>query len=93
VVKNKDPLTVDEVKRMFEFSKADLMDHALIKILYYTQLGRKEVENLNLDDIDWERQKIRVNKGKGNRYDVINVHPDALEAIKQYLPERKKTHF
>jgi len=66
------------------------MDHAILHILYYGQLRREEVTNLNIDDIDWQRGKIRVNEGKGNRYDTINLHPDALKAIEQYLPHRNK---
>ena len=46
--------------------------------------------NLNLDDIDWERQKIRVNKGKGDNYSTINIHPDALNALRRYLQVRRQ---
>jgi integrase/recombinase XerD len=89
-VKNKDPLTIDEVKKMFDVANDNLEDYAILHILYYGQLRREEVRNLNLEDIDWEREKIRVNKGKGNKYDIINIHPCALEAVKQYLAVRKK---
>ena len=87
-VKNKNPLTINEVKRMFEVSKDDPEDYAILNVLYYGQLRRDEVLNLNLEDIDWEREKIRVNKGKGNRYDIINIHPAALQTIKNYLSHR-----
>lgn len=89
-VKNKDPLTINEVKQMFEITNENLDDYAILHILYYGQLRREEVRNLNLEDIDWEREKIRVNKGKGNKYDIINIHPCALEAVKKYLTLRKQ---
>jgi hypothetical protein len=51
-------------------------------------LRRSELQHLNIEDIDFQRQKIRVNKAKGNKYDEINIHPDALKAISDYLDIR-----
>ena len=95
VTKNKDPLTPAEVQQLLEAAKYEPRDHAILSTLYYSQLRRNEIINLNLDNIDWERQKIRVNKGKGNNYSTINIHPDALESIRHYLEYRetpKKGH-
>lgn len=88
-VKNKIPLTIEEVKQLFQASEDDFRDNAVLKVLYYGQLRRSELENLNIEDIDFERQKIRINKGKGNQYDEINIHPDALKSISNYLQVRK----
>lgn len=63
-------------------------DHAILKILYYGQLRRSEVINLNVDDVDFQRQKLRINQGKGNQYDEVNIHPDALQSIANYLQVR-----
>jgi len=90
IVPNKNPLTEEEIQKIFLASKDNPMDYAILHILYYGQLRREEVTNLNLEDIDWDRGKIRVNKGKGNRYDTINIHPNALNATKDYLPYRGK---
>lgn len=57
--------------------------------MYYGQLRRSELIALNLDDIDFQRQKIRINKGKGNQYCEINIHPDALKAVANYLRIRE----
>ncbi len=88
-VKNKIPLTVDEIKQLFQASEDDFRDNAILKVLYYSQIRRSELSNLNVEDIDFERQKIRINKGKGNQYDEINIHPDALRAIANYLKVRE----
>ena len=88
-VKNKIPLTIEEIKQLFQASEGDFRDNAILKVLYYGQLRRSELINLNVDDIDFERQKIRINKGKGNQYDEINIHPDALKSIANYLQVRK----
>ena len=86
--KNKTPFTKHEIKQLFEASKTNPRDHALLKTLYYSMLRRSELIHLNIEDIDFQRQKIRVNKAKGNKYDEINIHPDALKAISDYLDIR-----
>ena len=88
-VKNKIPLTIEEIKLLFQASESDFRDNAILKVLYYSQIRRSELVNLNVEDIDFERQKIRINKGKGNQYDEINIHPDALKSIANYLQVRK----
>ena len=88
-VKNKIPLTIEEVKQLFQASEDNFRDNAILKVLYYGQLRRSELINLNVEDIDFERQKIRINQGKGNQYDEINIHPDALKSIANYLKTRE----
>lgn len=88
-VKNKIPLTIDEIKQLFQASEDDFRDNAILKVLYYSQIRRSELTNLNVEDIDFQRQKIRINKGKGNQYGEINIHPDALRAIANYLKVRE----
>jgi len=88
IIKNKTPLTVDEMKKLFQTSKGNLKDHAIINTLYYSQIRNQELVNLNLEDIDFERGKIRVNHGKGNQYREVNIHPDALKSIQEYLRVR-----
>ncbi len=93
--KNKTPFTKQEIKQLFEASNRYPRDHALLKTFYYSMLRRSELQHLNIEDIDFQRQKIRVNKAKGNKYDEINIHPDALKAISDYIDIRappKKGH-
>ena len=88
-IKNKIPLTKEEIKKLFKASEQNKRDHALLKILYYGQLRRSEVIKLNIEDIDFERQKIRLNQAKGNQYAEINIHPDVLIAIREYMKIRE----
>ena len=90
-VKNVVPLTENEVQRMFEAAYSNPMDYAILTTLYYGQLRRDELLNLTVSDIDFERQKVRINHGKGDRSDEINMHPVALKAIQRYLQIRRKT--
>jgi len=90
VVKQKKPLTQEEIYLMFEKSDTNLRDNAILKTFYFSQLRKSELINLNLDDIDFQRQKIIVRSGKGNTYDTINIHKDALIAIKKYYTIRSE---
>lgn len=87
-IKNKVPFTIEEIKRLFQASQDDPRNNALLKVFYYGQLRRNEVINLNVDDVDFQRQKLRINQGKGNQYDEVNIHPDALQSIANYLQVR-----
>jgi site-specific recombinase XerC len=87
-VKNKVPFTIEEIKQLFHISQDNQRDNALLKVFYYGQLRRNEVISLNVEDVDFQRQKIRINHGKGNQYDEVNIHPDALQSIANYLKVR-----
>jgi len=89
LMKNRDCLTQKEIKQLFEKTEDNPRDNAILKVLYYTGIRRNELMNLNIEDIDFERQKIRINAGKGNSYDTINIHPVALESVKRYLACRQ----
>ncbi len=88
-VKNKVPFTIEEIKQLFQASQDDPRNNALLKVFYYGQLRRNEVINLNIDDVDFQRQKLRINHGKGNQYDEVNIHPDALQSIANYMQIRE----
>jgi integrase/recombinase XerD len=87
-VKPKKPLTREEIQKMFEISKNNYRDNAILKTLYFTTIRNRELCNLNIEDIDFQRQKIR-NISKGGHYDERNIHPDCLKAIGDYLALRE----
>jgi integrase len=73
---------------MFKYTENEYKQNAILKILYYGLLRRGELRNLNLEDMDYQRNKIRINAGKGNKYATINLHPDAIDSVKRYLHGR-----
>lgn len=88
-IKPKKPLTREEIQKIFEISEDNLRDHAIIKTLYFTTIRNRELCNLNIEDLDFQRQKIR-NISKGRHYDERNIHPDCLKAIGDYLTLRER---
>jgi integrase/recombinase XerD len=90
ITKNVVPLTENEIQRMLDCAKRDPMDYAILTMLYYSQLRRTELTNLNVSDIDFDRMKIRVNDGKGRSYNEINLHPDAVAPLKDYIEHHRE---
>ena len=87
-VKPKIPLTRQEVQKMFDITKDNLRDHAILKTLYFSTIRSRELRNLNIEDVDFQRQKIRT-LSKGRHYDERNIHPNCLKAIGDYLAFRQ----
>ena len=63
-------------------------DRAMLETLYGGGLRVSELVGLNLDDIDFEADLVRV-RGKGRRERLCPVGPMAIRWIKHYLPIRQ----
>ncbi len=64
--------------------KTLLRDLALVELLYGCGLRVGELVGLDLGDVDFERQEIRV-LGKGGKERVLPVHRRALGMLRAYL--------
>lgn len=69
---------------------------AIIGVLLYAGLRRREVLRLQFMDIDLESRTIRVNKGKGRaggKDRVIAIAPELREILARYIIERRRRGF
>lgn len=83
-------LDADQVAQLLEASGDDaltLRDRAMLELFYSSGLRLAELVNLDLNDLDFADQTVRVT-GKGNKTRILPVGRHALEAIRQWLPER-----
>jgi site-specific recombinase XerD len=84
-------LTVDETFSLMEAPKGDSFiltrDKAIIELLYSSGLRVSELTLLDIGDLDIKESLIRV-KGKGRKERIIPVGSKAMNAIKNYLPEK-----
>lgn len=90
ILKNKDILTMEEVSKILKIVKRKPRETAIILTFIHTGIRREELCNLNIDDILWEEKKIKINEGKGNTYDIINIKQEALDSIKAYLEDEER---
>jgi integrase/recombinase XerD len=62
-------------------------DRVIIAILYGCGLRSMEARNLNLYDIDLNRSRLFVRKGKGNKQRYVPIARKSLEDIKAWIVE------
>lgn len=84
-------LTVDEAFVLMEAPKGDTFrmerDKAVLELLYSSGLRVSELTTLDINDIDIKESLVRI-RGKGKKERIVPVGSKAMEAIKNYLPER-----
>ena len=84
-------LTIDEVFSLVDTPQGETFkptrDKAILELLYSCGLRVSELTSLDISDLDIKETIIRV-KGKGRKERIIPIGTKAMEAIRNYLPER-----
>lgn len=79
-------LTVDEIKMVYQFCE-NHSERALLSIAYGCGLRRKEIEALNVRDIDFHRSMLIVTDGKGGKRREVPMSNTIVEYLKKYLTD------
>ncbi len=84
-------LSRDGVRRLLASTEGerplDKRDRAILMLLIGYGLRAGEVCGLQLDDLDWEQETIRVHRSKLGRSDLYPLSPGVGQAILRYLVE------
>ncbi|MBV7276052.1 tyrosine-type recombinase/integrase [Clostridiaceae bacterium UIB06] len=64
-------------------------NYAIVTIMAYAGLRISECLDLKLDDIDLTAKEIVVKCGKGNKQRIVYINSKIIDAVKEYLQERK----
>ena len=79
----------DEVERLLATTEGstpvDLRDRAVLTILATCGLRAGEVRALRVEDVDWERDMLRVFRPKTGRTDTFPLTPAVGNALMEYL--------
>lgn len=92
-VENKLPnhLTIEQMIKFIETPETDTAlgkrDRAILELLYASGVRVSELVNLNLTDIDFNNQTLRV-KGKGRKERIVPFGEHAKKALQDYLGVR-----
>ncbi len=88
-------LCVDDVIRLLDGIPTDLppgvRDRAMLETLYGGGLRVSELVGLNLDDLDFDQELIRV-RGKGRRERLCPIGGLACHWVKRWIPNRRPKH-
>jgi integrase/recombinase XerC len=98
-------ISIDEVIKFVETPDAETelgkRDRAILELLYATGCRVSEVAGMNLEDIDFKHETIRV-RGKGRKERFVPFGSKAKEALGKYIdvrgallavaPEHKREH-
>lgn len=76
-------LSYPEIVKILEYLKGDLLNKALIEVLYGSGLRVSELVNLKVSDIHYQEGLIECH-GKGNKHRYIPINKKALLAINEY---------
>lgn len=84
-------LSIDDVFSLMDAPKGETFkttrDKAILELLYSSGLRVSELASLDMADLDIKEGLVRV-KGKGKKERIVPIGSKALDAIKNYLPER-----
>ncbi len=69
--------------------KFSIRDRAIMELIYATGMRLREIEGLNIGDIDFSAQTLRV-KGKGGKIRILPIGDIAFEKLNDYLKRRRK---
>jgi len=86
------PLTKSEVMAIREAAgnmRYGKRNKAIVDMMYYGCLRVSEVANLTLSCLDLENNRLRVNAGKGKNYDMVNLTPEAVQSLKDYIENER----
>jgi integrase/recombinase XerD len=82
-------LTDKEIKKLFKVINIDMplgyRDRAVLEVLYSTGIRRQELLNLKLEDIDYEKGFLRVNRGKGDKDRIVPLGKIACKYVENYI--------
>ena len=87
-------LSIKEVERLLNTpdltTPTGLRNRAMMEVLYSTAIRRAELLDLQLYDVDFERELILIKEGKGRRDRIIPVGRRALGWVGKYLSSARE---
>jgi len=85
-------IEVDQaIRRVDRTGFAGLRDAMVLELLYTTGIRQAELIGLQVSDIDWSQNQLRV-LGKRNKERLVPLLPSMVVALKSYCEQRNTIH-
>lgn len=81
-------LTMEEAYKLLEAAKYNPRNHGIITTFLYSGLRLSELTNLDIEDINFQENAIKVRAGKGNKDRLVPLAAQVRDAISEYLGYR-----
>ena len=85
--------TVEEIELVLEqaliMGRLGLRNRAIIEVFYATGIRRIELVNVNIRDVDFQRQILTVREGKNKNDRNVPIARRALDWVERYLKEMR----
>ena len=86
-------LITDEIESLIEccYEQGDAIakrDAAVIAILRCGGIRRQEIVRLNLDDLDLATGELNIRRGKGGKFRLVYLTPEAMSMVEDWLEVR-----
>ncbi|MDR1104188.1 MAG: tyrosine recombinase [Endomicrobium sp.] len=85
-------LTETEMQRLLSLENVKLRDRSMIEFLYSCGLRIEELMSLNIKNVDFISNTVAV-VGKGSKERIVPIGNKCIEAILNYIKERRKAGF
>ncbi len=82
-------LSPDNIKSLL-YNTDNFRNRTIIKTLAYTGIRREELTNLDIEDIDFNLNRIRIRSGKGNKERMVPASQNLLPDLKFLMETRKR---
>lgn len=76
-------------KRLWLYEKISIRDKAMLSVFYGCGLRRNEGVQLNIDDINWDRNILHVKKGKNYKERFVPFNNTNKKYLQDYLYESR----
>jgi len=85
------PFNAQQIRDLLDATNSDpypklgLRDRAIVLFLLDTGVRASECTSTNLDDVDWERSRVRILHGKGKKQRWVGLGEQAQSALRTYI--------
>ena len=88
-------LTADEFRRFYQnVDRADDVQHAMMmRLMFYTAVRVSELCNIQVQDVDLEAYKIRINQGKGSKDRYVLFGKSFATALRTHIAAHAKNRW
>ncbi|MCK5827936.1 tyrosine-type recombinase/integrase, partial [Candidatus Bipolaricaulota bacterium] len=81
-------LSPEEIQCLFKAARST-RNELLVQVLYYGGIRRQELCDLDVPDIQWDRERVVIRSGKGGKSRTVLLPVSVLYDLKKHLGRRR----